>query len=90
MLVSGTITNIEIEDNKKVFIEVLIDSIEAILFDGENLIDDPEPHYVNKNNKLGIDEDFVNINLNFFKKISEHQILSFIRKHDVMLFKLDL
>jgi hypothetical protein len=90
MLVSATITKIETEDNKKVFIEVLINSVEAILYNGENLIDYPEPHYINKNSKLAIDDAFINNNINFFKKVSEHQILGFIRKHDVIIINLDI
>jgi hypothetical protein len=90
MVVSGIIKQIDIEDNKKVFIEVIINTVDAILYNGENLIDDPEPYYINKNNKLGIYENYIEDNMQFFKTISKHKITGFIRKHDVCKIKLDI
>jgi hypothetical protein len=88
--VSGIIKTIEIEDNKKVFLEVLINSVDAILYDGENLIDDPELHYIDNNHKLGIDETYTNNIIDFYKNISKYNITGFIRKHDVLLLNLDI
>ena len=90
MLVSGIIKQIDIEDNKKVFLEVLINSVDAILFNGENLIDDPEPYYINKNNKMGINVNYIEDNMQFFKDISKHNITGFIRKHDVYKIDIDI
>ena len=83
MIVSGLITKIEIEENKKIFIEVNISSVNAICFEGENLIDDDQPYYKNKVQKSGIDEDYIINNKEYYKNISSFNITGFIRKHDV-------
>jgi hypothetical protein len=83
MIVSGLITKIEIEDNKKVFIEVNLNSVYAICFDGENLIDDDQPYYKNKVHKSGIDENYISNYKDLYKDISSYNITGFIRRHDV-------
>jgi hypothetical protein len=82
MIVSGLVTKIIIEDNKKVYIEVILNKILAICFDGAGLIDEPQPYYRNTGQSL-LDMQVISDNIEFFKNISNHSISGFIRKHDV-------
>jgi hypothetical protein len=86
MIVSGTVSKITYEDNKKVHIEVKINKILAICFDGKNLIDDgPMPYYKNTNQTM-LDQQFINSNLEFYRDLSKYNLTGFIRKHDVKFF----
>jgi hypothetical protein len=85
MLISGIVNKIDYEDNKnskKVYIEVSINKILAICYDGPSLIDEPQPYYKNTSQSL-LDLQFITENLNFYQDISKYNLTGFIRKHDV-------
>ena len=70
MIIEGIVTKLEVDQTKKVYIEVRLNRILAICFDGDALIDDQQPYYFNLTN-------------NFYKNFYQFNIVGFIRKHDV-------
>jgi hypothetical protein len=85
MLVSGIVSKLEHEggrDSKKIYLEVKINKILAICYDGPGLLDDPQPYYKNTSQSL-LDQQFISDNLIFYQDVSKHNITGFIRKHDV-------
>ena len=86
MIIEGIVTKLDIDQAKKVYIEVRISRILAICFDGESLIDDSQPFYLNFNNKFGPNTDFIEKNTSHYKNLYKNNVIGFIRKHDVIIY----
>jgi hypothetical protein len=74
MIVSGRITRIKTEDSKKTFIEVRINTVLAICFDGPYLIKDKET----LKNLQSLQE-----NYDFLNNTYKYYITGYIKRHDV-------
>lgn len=88
MIISGIVKTIDFENKKAVHIEVLINKVISICYDGQNLIEDTDSKFIhtsteNKNTHRTINKEFLNEHLDFFQNIAKHKIVGFIRKHDV-------
>ena len=83
MIIEGIVTKLEVDQTKKVYIEVRLNRILAICFDGDALIDDQQPYYFNLTNKFGPNHEFLQRNQDFYTNFYQFNIVGFIRKHDV-------
>ncbi len=82
MIVSGKIIKIEEEENsKKNYIEIRLEKVVAICYDGEFL----------KNSEGSInkpDHKFLDSIKTFLTNLYQYKICGYIKKHDVITFKL--
>lgn len=83
MIIEGIVTKVDTDLSKKVYLEVRLTRINAILFDGDSLIEEPQSFYIAENHRLGINESYIDAYRELFSKISNHNVIGFIRKHDV-------
>lgn len=89
MIIEGIVTKVDLDQSKKVYIEVRLSRILAVCFDGESLIDDSQPYYINNIHKCGLNSEFLMKNYENYKNIYKYNIVGFIRKHDVKRVILD-
>ncbi|MFM7853315.1 MAG: hypothetical protein ACKO96_15690, partial [Flammeovirgaceae bacterium] len=90
MIIEGIVTKVELDQSKKVYIEVRLSRILAVCFDGESLIDDSQPYYTNNIHKCGLNSEFLIKNNENYKNFYKYNIVGFIRKHDVIIIYVDL
>jgi hypothetical protein len=86
MIIEGIVKKVELDQSKKVYIEVRLSRILAVCFDGESLIEDSQPYYNNNSHKYGLNTEFLLKAYENFKNLYKYNIVGFIRKHDVRLF----
>ena len=84
MIIEGIVTKVELDQTKKVYIEVRLSRILVVCFDGDSLIEDPQPYYINHNHRLGPNTEFLFRNHEFYRNFYKYNIVGFIRKHDVI------
>lgn len=83
MIVTGVITQVNIEDRKNTFIEVRLGKVVSLLFNGDNLLDEPQPYYLGTSPSCGINTTFVSYYENFYFNLFQYNIIGYIRKNDV-------
>jgi hypothetical protein len=84
MIIEGIITKIEREDSKTSYIEVRLCRVQAICFDGPDLIDDTQEYYVDLELKNGPNELFIEKNKGLYLNLYSLNIIGYIRKNDVI------
>jgi hypothetical protein len=77
MICLGKITKIETESSKKTHIELRLDKVLAICYDGENLID-PEQCFYPPN------QNYVDYFRPFYTNLYRFKISGCLKKHDVI------
>lgn len=85
MIVSGRISKVITKDGKKVFIEIKVERVLALLFDGPGLIDEFNIFYLDGNYKHGPDYEHLNRFGDLFSDLGKFNLTGYIRKHDVII-----
>jgi hypothetical protein len=67
-------------------IEIYLEKVVAICYEGDNLIDEPQPCYVNLSHKNGMQNSYIEHYSKFYENLYAHNIIGYIRKHDVIIY----
>lgn len=79
MIATGKIVLIESEERKKVYIEIRLEKILSICYEGPNLIGESE------NNNIGLNLTQIKAYHSFYENLYAYNITGFIRRHDVRM-----
>ena len=90
---TGRITQIKAQEGKKCLIEVKLERVVSLCYEGENLINDPaSPIYLDYSHTNGPCFDYLQTFKNLYENLYAHNITGYIKKHDVTIlfyFKLN-
>jgi len=81
--VTGKIISVKKENNKNVYVEIRLERVVAICYDGDNLREIPQKCYMNFSQRSGVNLSFINSFEKFYENLWEYNIVGYIRKHDV-------